>query len=106
MNINLLQEKLIRAARRHPPSEHVPYAFEQRIMARLRSAGPALDRLTLWTRALWRAAIPCVVVTLLIIVWPGLSPDTSAPAVETADLGTSLESTLMASVSIENDLAW
>ena len=43
MNINLLQEKLIRAARHHPPSEHVPYAFEQRIMARLRFAGNLLD---------------------------------------------------------------
>ena len=59
MNLADLERKLIAAARRLPPSEAVPYAFEKRIMAHLR-ARPALDEWSLWARALWRAAAPCV----------------------------------------------
>ena len=67
MNVDQLQQKLIAVARAHPPSDHVPYAFEKRIMARL--AGDALvDRLTLWTRLLWRAAAPCLGITLVLSV--------------------------------------
>jgi len=104
MNINLLHEKLIRAARANPPSDHVPYAFEQRILARIRTAR-VVDRFTLWANALWRAAIPCVAVTLLISVWTMGSPEQTT-ATETADLGSQLETTLMASVSVDNNLAW
>ena len=31
MNLEPLQKKLLAAARAHPPSDRVPYAFEQRI---------------------------------------------------------------------------
>ncbi len=64
MNLDALEKKLLAAARCHPPSEQVPYAFEQRIMARLRGATP-LDAWTLWGQALWRAAVTCLVVMLL-----------------------------------------
>ena len=37
MNLPKLQEKLLAAARGNPPGDQVPYAFEQRVMARLRS---------------------------------------------------------------------
>lgn len=67
MNVDQLLDKLIAAARAHPPSDHVPYAFEKRIMARL--GGDALaDRLTVWTRLLWRAAAPCLGITLVLSV--------------------------------------
>ena len=102
--LNLLHEKLIRAARSHPPSDRVPYAFEQRILARLK-AEPVRDVLALWVRALWRAAIPCVAVMLLFAAW-ATAPTPPAAAHETADLGVELESTLMASVSLDNDLPW
>ena len=104
MNINLLHEKLIRAARATPSSTRVPYAYEKRIMARIQDA-PILDAVTLWARALWRAAIPCVAVALLLAVWATHTPGEGTPG-ESTDLGTELESTLMASVSFENDLAW
>ncbi|MCU0771441.1 MAG: hypothetical protein MUE94_06685 [Verrucomicrobia bacterium] len=104
MNLNLLHEKLIGAARLDTPSERVPYAFEQRILARIRQE-PRWDGLTLWVRALWRAAIPCAAAMLGLAVWTAYTPVPHVPN-ETADLDTQLETTLMASVSIENELAW
>jgi hypothetical protein len=68
MNLEALRHKLLSAARAHPPADRVPYAFEKRIMARL---GPplVLDLSALWARALWRAAAPCVAVSLLLGAW-------------------------------------
>jgi len=105
MNLNLLHQKLIRAARLESPSQRVPYAFEQRIMALL-PQGRVPDGVTLWARALWRAAIPCLAVAVVIALWPGPSGPSGAAPNETADLSVTLESTLMASVSMDNNLAW
>jgi len=68
MKLNELHVKLIAAARKHPPGEHVPYAFEQRIMSRL-SARPAPNVWALWCRPLWQAAISCVAITALCGLW-------------------------------------
>src|ERR1041385_6226361 len=68
MNLESLQTKLLAAARANPPSERVPYAFAKRIRARLNEP-IALDLSALWARALWRAAAPCVALTLLLGVW-------------------------------------
>lgn len=68
MDLGNLQAKLLRAARANPPSEGVPYAFEQRIMARLRRAKPE-DTWAFWSHALWRAALVCLLVTLVSGVW-------------------------------------
>ena len=68
MNLDQLYNKLLTAARAHPPRDHVPYAFEKRIMARL-AALPALDPWTLWGRVLWRAAAPCVAIMCLTLMW-------------------------------------
>ena len=65
MNLEDLQKKLLAAARSNPPEDRVPYAFEKRILARLASQ-PAVDSSAFWARALWRAAIPCVAVTILL----------------------------------------
>lgn len=105
MNINLLHEKLIRAAKQMPISEDVPFAFEKRILARVR-AEQMVDGLTLWAKALWRAAIPC---TVLMIVLGFLTVQAPAPSSETAqaeDLSAELETTLMASVSLDNNFDW
>jgi hypothetical protein len=67
MQLDSLKQKLIAAARQDAPSDRVPFAFEKRIMARLAGAGVP-DGWILWSRALWRAAIPC----LLIVVFSGL----------------------------------
>jgi hypothetical protein len=66
MNLEALRQKLLAAARANPPDERVPYAFEKRVMAHLTSK-PALDLGALWARAMWRAAAPCVAVSLLLL---------------------------------------
>jgi hypothetical protein len=93
MNLDQLERALFSAARRSQPDEHVPYAFERRIMARLRERGTN-DSWAEWAAALWRAAVPCLAVAAVLGIWvlgPGgissaeqISPD--------ADLETALYS--------------
>jgi len=104
MNINLLREKMMRVARSSTPSASVPYAFEKRILARIRSER-IVDSVTLWARALWRAAIPCVAISVFLLAWAASTPAPSA-STTTDDLGQQLETTLMASVSVDNDYSW
>ena len=80
MNLDDLQKKLLAAARSHPPADAVPYAFEKRIMARLGAARNVADGWTFWGRALWRAAVPCVAMTLLLAVWTSVVPVTNHDA--------------------------
>jgi hypothetical protein len=68
MNIDKLQDTLLAAARALPSSDHVPYAFEKRIMARLAEGAP-VDVWALWSRLLWRAAAPCVGIMLILSAW-------------------------------------
>jgi len=91
MKISELQKKLLAAARANPPSDRVPYAFEKRIMAHLTAPLP-LDSWTLWSRALWRAAAPCVAIMLLLGVCTLALPP--APEV-TEDLDHALESAVV-----------
>jgi hypothetical protein len=94
MNLAELERKLLAAARRNMPSGNVPYTFEQRIMARLRSQ-PVPDGWVLWGRALWRAAAPCVAIMLLLGAWALFRP--VAPT-GSGDLSQDLENTLLAAV--------
>ena len=68
MNLRELESKLLAAARRHPPSDQVPYAFERRIMARL-AGGIPIEPWAVWTRVWWRAAAPCLAITLVLGAW-------------------------------------
>ena len=104
MNLAELERKLIAAARANPPSDRVPYAFEKRIMARL-ATQPVLDDWALWARALWRAAAPCVAITLLLGAWSLFAPPTSASA---NDVSQQLEQTLLAAVDQDQtaDSTW
>ena len=68
MNWNELHDKLMAVARKNPPSDHVPYAFEKRIMSRLAAVGPA-NPWVLWGGPLWRAAVSCVAITVLCGLW-------------------------------------
>ncbi len=68
MNLKALERKLIETARTSVPDEHVPYAFEKRIMARLADVAP-LSWAGLWGHALWRGAVPCVAVAVLLCAW-------------------------------------
>jgi hypothetical protein len=73
MNLAELQKKLLAAARSNRPDEHVPYAFELRVMARL-AEKPAGEILANWNRTLWQAVATCVAVMLLLGVWTFLAP--------------------------------
>lgn len=97
MNLEQLQKKLVAAARAHPPGDQVPYAFEKRILAQI-AAQPAVDGSTLWARALWRAAVPCVAVTLLLaaLSFTFVSSE-STSNVSSEDLSQQFEQTLFAS---------
>ena len=68
VDIERMRRTLIGAAKRDRPSEAVPYAFEQRVMARLRSPAP-LNGWLAWGHALWRAAAACVMIATLCSVW-------------------------------------
>jgi hypothetical protein len=103
MNLEQLNQKLLAAARCHAPDDRVPFAFEKRIMARLASV-PVPDGVALWARALWRAAIPCVAVVVLLGAGSLMvAPETpanagisSSPA--PAELSQEFENTMLAAV--------
>lgn len=95
MNLAELQRKLIAAARTNVPTDKVPYAFEKRITALLQSR-VAPRNLDLWVHGLWRAAVSCVAISLLIGVWAIVSPATTATSSD--DLSQNFETTLLASV--------
>lgn len=60
--------KFFALARALPPSDHVPYAFEKRVMAQLHSR-PAPDAWAAWARLLWCAAAPCVAIMLAMSLY-------------------------------------
>ena len=76
MNLDDLQKKLLAAAKANPPGEQVPYAFEKRISALLKSR-PMEDPLSLWARALWRAVAPCAAIMLVLGVWSYVGSSTT-----------------------------
>jgi hypothetical protein len=91
MNPVELQKKLLAAAHAHPPDDAVPYAFEKRVMARVRMMGRVADRWTVWAGALWRAAAPAVGVMVLVGVCTViLNHHNNAADTQTADLETTL----------------
>ncbi len=102
MDLAELNRKLIAAARAHPPSQRVPFAFEKRIMARLtRPFEP--DYRALWARALWRAAAPCVGIMLLFSAWAFFAPAANTSG---SDLSQELESTVLAAVEQDSTADW
>ena len=97
MNLDDLQRKLIAAARAHPPSEAVPYTFEKRVTARIKALA-VVDYWALWSRALWRAAAPCVAFTLLLAAWSLFATPRSTPSM---DLSQDLENTVLAAAVLD-----
>jgi len=102
MNLEPLRSKLLAAARAHPPSDRVPYAFEKRILARL--TGRSLpDHWAFWARALWRAAAPCVALPLLLGVWSFVGAQ-AFPGAEIQDLDQHFEQTMLATIGEPEEL--
>lgn len=104
MNLEILQEKLLRAARKNAPLDRVPYAFEKRIMARL--VKTTVDRWSLWGQALWRAAAACVMAVALLGGW-----SLQTEPVEKVDLSQAFENTVFAALDeqpamVANEETW
>jgi hypothetical protein len=99
-----LERKLIAIARANPPGDHVPYAFEKRVMARLAS-WPVPDLWTQWSNGLWRAAVSCVAVMLLLGAWSVYSP---VGPTSSGDLSQEFENTVLAAVEQDSagDSSW
>jgi hypothetical protein len=91
MNLAELQKKLIAAARSNPPSERVPFAFEKRITALLASR-PAMDYWAIWSRALWRGALGCIAIVMLLGAITAFLPRGNRD-----DLSQDFENTMLAS---------
>jgi hypothetical protein len=102
MNLTELQRKLLAAARSHTPSETVPYAFQTRVMARLRGVAVP-DGWALWAGALWRATVPCVAIVVLLSAWTFLS----SPTPPQGDLSQDFENTVLAAANQQaSDSIW
>ena len=104
MNLAELQRRLIAAARIHPPSDRVPLAFERRIMALVLTC-PAADQWAAWAHALWRGAVACLAV-VLVVGTVAFFHSPIHPASPTGDLSQAFENTMLASVSQDADTAW
>jgi hypothetical protein len=98
MNLNELQNKLMAAARKNPPGDQVPYAFEQRVMARL-AAAPRFDEWAAWARSLWYGAGVCAAVAVLMSVW-SFAPDAEQDLA--VNFSQDLEQTILAPDGVEN----
>ena len=98
IDIAELRRKLVAAAKAAPPSDRAPYRFEQRVMARLEE-GPVPDRWAEWASLLWRAAAPCLAVSLCLSAWAfaaGLGTD--------EQLAADLEDTVYAALDTTGEL--
>lgn len=108
MNLETLRQKLLAAARANPPADRVPYAFARRIMSQLAQPS-APDLSALWAGALWRAAAPCVAVSLLLGVWSfvGAQNNAAAPGLaESDDFAQHFERTMLAAVEEPAEELW
>jgi hypothetical protein len=100
MDLDTLNRKLLAAARAHPPDDRVPYAFEKRIVA-LAGSRPVGDTHHELARGLWRAAVSCIGITVLLCAWSAFDP--SAPDSSTAsDFSPDLDSTVLAAAENED----
>ncbi|HEY9509423.1 MAG TPA: hypothetical protein VIV82_06115 [Verrucomicrobiae bacterium] len=95
MKLPELQKKLISAARTQTVSDRVPYAFEKRVMAYIRSC-PAVDVTALWAQALWRSAGACLAVVAVLGAVSIFTPHTTKPA--PGDLSQEFEKTMLAAL--------
>jgi hypothetical protein len=73
MKAEQMRQRLLAAGKQQPAADHVPYAFERRIMIRIGRSNP-LDPMLLWNRVLWRFAGPCVALTLLAGAFSWFTP--------------------------------
>ena len=97
MDLQRLEQSLFRAAKAKTPLETVPYGFEKRVMRHLLTPR-MIDWHAAWSRALWRAAAPCVGLMLLLGAWAYSRPEPE----HSNDLASDFENTLMAEVHADS----
>ena len=60
--------------------DRVPYAFEKRVMAHIKETPQlAVNVWAQWSQSLWRTAIPCFAVMVLVAVWMGSNSTGNQP---------------------------
>ena len=96
------QEQFINLARRLPEDASVPYAFEKRVLARIRAL-PSLqaDLSTAWARLLWKAAAVCLAITFATGALATFVEEPAPPEI----LPPELEQTVLAPIVLEQE-AW
>ena len=104
MKLDDLQRKLIAAARKNPPDDGVPYAFEKRVMARLHSSPSSAFAPGMYPsmRAWWVAAAASASIALLAGVW-SVSPLGQSQHLAAAD---ALDETVLAAALDDGDTSF
>ena len=100
MKLNDLEKKLVSAARKNVPSDHVPFSFEKRVMARL-NEGSQNEESTSWVRALWWSAGACAAIALAVGVWSFVPANQD----DVASFSRDLEETILASAE-DGEFNW
>ena len=90
-------QQVVRAARALPEDSRVPFAFEKRVMALLRSR-QRVDVWAGWSSAMWRAALAGVAISLLT---GALARFDDEPVSALELLSADLEQTVLSSITPE-----
>jgi hypothetical protein len=101
MKLEQLRQKLLASARATAPDDHVPYAFEKRVRALLVSRALP-DVWALWSRALWRASVPCLATVLILGATSFLSAGSGSTKAGSEEFSKDFEQTMLAAV----DQSW
>ena len=87
MKLDQIIEKLLFSAKNDTPSDHVPYAFEKRIMANITEQPQTTDSWLDLGRLLWRAVVPYTAVAMLAAAtWLTISPAQNSHVVPSSDI--------------------
>jgi len=87
--------------------DRVPYAFEKRVMAHIKGTPQlAVNVWAQWSQSLWRTAIPCFAVMVLVAVWTSsnstgnqpIEPNPSAVIVQSDPAEEELEAIVMLAI--------
>ena len=101
MDRELLKDRLVDAARNAQESDHVPYAFEKRIMGQISDLSRA-DPMSLWGRALMRSAAVCFAFALALGALSGAGSGSSIE--DEYSYGESLEMAMLEAIPEATEL--
>ena len=101
MKLEQLRQKLLASARATVPDDRVPYAFEKRIRA-LMVTRALPDVWALWSRALWRASVPCLAAVLILGATSFFGAGSGSGTTNREEFSKDFEQTMLAAV----DQSW